>query len=121
MLGADVPVYNIPGVNAELKFTGPVLADIFLGKITKWNDPAIAKLNPGVNLPATDITVVHRSGRLGHDLHLGRLPGEGLAGVEDEGRRRHVGELADRRRRQGQRGRRRASSRRPRARSATSS
>ena len=45
----------------ELKFTGPVLADIFLGKITKWNDPAIAKLNPGVKLPATDITVVHRS------------------------------------------------------------
>ena len=46
---------------AELKFTGPLLADIFLGKVTKWNDPAIAKLNPGVTLPATDITVVHRS------------------------------------------------------------
>jgi phosphate transport system substrate-binding protein len=61
VLGADVPVYNIPNMSAELKFTGPVLADIFLGKITKWNDPAIAKLNAGVNLPATDITVVHRS------------------------------------------------------------
>jgi phosphate transport system substrate-binding protein len=61
VLGADVPVYNIPGVNAELKFTGPLLADIFLGKITKWNDAAIAKLNPGVSLPATDITIVHRS------------------------------------------------------------
>jgi phosphate transport system substrate-binding protein len=61
VLGAVVPVYNIPGVKAELKFTGPVLADIFLGKITKWNDPAIVKLNPGVSLPATDITVVHRS------------------------------------------------------------
>jgi phosphate transport system substrate-binding protein len=61
VLGADVPVYNLPGVSAELKFTGPVLADIFLGKITKWNDAAIAKLNPGVNLPGTDITVVHRS------------------------------------------------------------
>ncbi|OFW11376.1 MAG: phosphate ABC transporter substrate-binding protein PstS [Acidobacteria bacterium RIFCSPLOWO2_12_FULL_66_10] len=61
VLGADVPVYNIPGVTAELKFTGPVLADIFLGKMTKWNDPAITKLNAGVNLPATDITVVHRS------------------------------------------------------------
>jgi phosphate transport system substrate-binding protein len=61
VLGADVPVYNIPNVSAELKFTGPVLADIFLGKITKWNDPALAKLNSGVNLPATDITVVHRS------------------------------------------------------------
>src|SRR5215467_12026600 len=61
VLGAVVPVYNIPGTKAELKFTGPVLADIFLGKITKWNDPAITKLNPGVTLPATDITVVHRS------------------------------------------------------------
>jgi phosphate transport system substrate-binding protein len=61
VLGADVPVYNLPGLNAELKFTGPVLADIFLGKITKWNDAALTKLNPGVNLPATDITVVHRA------------------------------------------------------------
>ncbi len=61
VLGAVVPVYHIEGVTAELKFTGPVLADIFLGKITKWNDPAIAKLNPGVALPATDIVVVHRS------------------------------------------------------------
>jgi phosphate transport system substrate-binding protein len=56
-----VPVYNIAGVNAELKFTGPVLADIYLGKITKWNDPQIAKLNAGVNLPNANITVVHRS------------------------------------------------------------
>ena len=61
VLGGDVPVYNIPGVDAELKFTGPVLADVFLGKITKWNDSAILKLNPGVKLPATDITVCHRS------------------------------------------------------------
>jgi phosphate transport system substrate-binding protein len=61
VLGADVPVYNIPNLKAELKFTGQVLADIYLGKITKWNDPAIAKLNAGVALPATDITVVHRS------------------------------------------------------------
>src|SRR3989442_1841733 len=61
VLGADVPVYNIPNLTAELKFSGQVLADMFLGKITKWNDPAIAKLNAGVNLPATDITVVHRS------------------------------------------------------------
>src|SRR5436190_14646884 len=59
VLGADVPVYNIPNVK-ELKFSGPVLADIFLGKITKWNDSAIAKLNPGVSLPGSDITVVHR-------------------------------------------------------------
>jgi len=61
VLGAVVPVYSIPGVSAELKFNGQVLADIFLGRITKWNDPAIVKLNGGVNLPGTDITVVHRS------------------------------------------------------------
>jgi phosphate transport system substrate-binding protein len=61
VLGAVVPVYNIPNVKQELKFTGPVLADIYLGKITKWDDPAIAKLNAGVTLPPTDITVVHRS------------------------------------------------------------
>ncbi len=61
VLGGCVPIYNIPGVTAALKFTGPVLADIFLGKITKWNDPAIVKNNPGVNLPGTTITVVHRS------------------------------------------------------------
>src|SRR5258705_3491270 len=61
VLGAVVPVYNIPGLTDELKFTGPVLADIYLGKIKKWNDPALAKLNPGAKLPATDVTVVHRS------------------------------------------------------------
>jgi phosphate transport system substrate-binding protein len=61
VLGGVVPVYNIPGVKEELKFTGPVLANIFLGSITKWNDPQIAKLNQGVNLPGTDITIVHRA------------------------------------------------------------
>jgi len=61
VLGADVPVYNLPGVSGEIKFTGAILADIYLGKITKWNDAALAKVNPSVKLPATDITVVHRS------------------------------------------------------------
>jgi phosphate transport system substrate-binding protein len=61
VLGAVVPVYNLPGVSTELKFSGQALADIFLGKITKWNDPAIAKLNTGVTLPGTDITVAHRA------------------------------------------------------------
>jgi phosphate transport system substrate-binding protein len=61
VLGAVVPVYNLQGVSGDLKFSGPVLADIYLGKIKKWNDPAIAKLNAGVSLPATDIAVVHRS------------------------------------------------------------
>jgi phosphate transport system substrate-binding protein len=61
VLGADVPAYNIPGVNAELKFTPDALAGIFLGKITKWNDKALTSANPGVNLPDKDIIVVHRS------------------------------------------------------------
>jgi len=61
VLGADVPAYNIPGVSGEIKFTPDVLANIFLGKITTWNDPAIAKANPGLNLPNQSIIVVHRS------------------------------------------------------------
>jgi phosphate transport system substrate-binding protein len=61
VLGAVVPVYNLPGVSQELNFTGPVLADIVLGKVKKWNDPAIAKHNPGVALPDTNVTLVHRS------------------------------------------------------------
>ena len=84
VLGAVVPVYNIPGVNAELKFTGPVLADIFLGKITKWNDPAIAKLNPGVKLPGTDITVVHRSDGSGTTYIWVDYLSKVLAGVEEK-------------------------------------
>jgi len=61
VLGADVPAYNIPGVTGEVKFTPEVLAGIFLGKISKWNDKAITAANPGVNFPDRDIIVVHRS------------------------------------------------------------
>jgi phosphate transport system substrate-binding protein len=61
VLGADVPTYNIPGVTAALNFTPEALAGIFLGKITKWNDPAITGSNQGVKLPDSDIVVVHRS------------------------------------------------------------
>jgi phosphate transport system substrate-binding protein len=61
VLGAVVPVYNLPGVNKELNFSGDVIADIYLGKITMWNDPRIAKDNPGVNLPANAILPVYRS------------------------------------------------------------
>ena len=60
VLGADVPAFNVPGVS-DLKFSGSVLADIFLGKITQWNDARIAKDNPGVKLPDQKIIVVHRS------------------------------------------------------------
>jgi phosphate transport system substrate-binding protein len=61
VMGSVVPTYNLEGVEKPLKFTGPVLADIFLGKITRWNDEALAKLNPGVDLPDKKIVVVHRS------------------------------------------------------------
>jgi phosphate transport system substrate-binding protein len=61
VLGAVVPVYNIPGLAGELKFSGPLLADIYLGKVKKWNDAAITKENPGAKLPATEIAVAHRS------------------------------------------------------------
>jgi len=62
IMGGVVTVVNLDGIApGQLKLTGPVVADIFLGKITKWNDQAIAALNPGVRLPAEDITVVHRA------------------------------------------------------------
>jgi phosphate transport system substrate-binding protein len=65
VLGAVVPVYHIAGVNTDLNFSGDVIADIFLGKITKWNDPRIVKDNPGVNLPGNSILPVYRSGSSG--------------------------------------------------------
>jgi phosphate transport system substrate-binding protein len=61
VLGSVVPIYNLPGVSQELKFTPQLLADIFMGKITNWNDPALAKANPGVKFPNTTLLVVHRS------------------------------------------------------------
>ena len=62
VIGGIVPVVNLPGVQAgQVRLTGAVLADVFLGKIKKWDDPALAQINPGVKLPATAITVVHRS------------------------------------------------------------
>ena len=62
VIGGVVPVVNVPGIAAgKIRFTGTLLADIFLGKITQWNDPAIAAANPGTALPAMKITIVHRS------------------------------------------------------------
>lgn len=62
IVGGEVVVVNLPGITAgQMTLDGPTLAKIYLGEITRWNDPAIAKLNPGVKLPATDIAVVHRS------------------------------------------------------------
>lgn len=61
VIGGVVPVINVAGIEGKLRFTGPLLADIFLGKVKTWNDPAIAAVNPGVTLPDNKITVVHRS------------------------------------------------------------
>jgi phosphate transport system substrate-binding protein len=61
VLGAVVPTYNVPGISGDLNFSQKALAGIYLGAITKWNDPEIAKANPGVKLPNSDIVVVHRS------------------------------------------------------------
>jgi phosphate transport system substrate-binding protein len=62
VIGGIIPVVNVPGVPAgRMRFTGPLLADIYLGKIKKWNDPAIARVNPGLKLPGAAIAVVHRS------------------------------------------------------------
>lgn len=60
-LGGIVPAYNLPAIERPLRFSGPVLADIFLGKIKKWDDPALREINPGVDLPDQEITVIHRA------------------------------------------------------------
>jgi phosphate transport system substrate-binding protein len=69
IIGGTVPVFNVEGLRkGDLKITGPVLADMFLGKISKWNDPKIAELNPGKKLPDAAITVVHRADGSGTNL-----------------------------------------------------
>ena len=107
VIGGVVPIVNVPGVSAgELKLDGDTLAEIFLGNVATWNDPAIAALNPGVKLPSTPITVVHRADGSGTTwIFTNYLAGVGR--LAREGRRRQGRALADRRRRQGQRGRRR--------------
>jgi len=60
-IGGVVPTYNLPGIESGVRFTGPILADIFLGKITQWNDPQLVAINPDISLPARSIIVVHRS------------------------------------------------------------
>ena len=101
VLGAVVPAYNIPGVSGELKFTPDVLADIYLGKINKWNDARITKINPGVNFPDQNITVDSSLGRQRHDLHLHRLSLQGQLRLEEQCRQVDVGQVACRHRRQG--------------------
>ncbi len=105
VMGGVVLAVNVPGIGpGELKLTGPVLADIYLGKITKWDDPAIKQLNPDLKLPSQAITEVHRTDGSGTTFiftsYLAMVSPEWQA----EGRRRHLGAVAGekRRRRQGQ-------------------
>jgi phosphate transport system substrate-binding protein len=88
VMGAVVPVVNIPGMKpGSVKLTGPILADIYMGKITKWNDPSIAAVNPGVTFPDLKITVVHRSDGSGTTFNFVNY----LSKVSDEWRAK-VGE-----------------------------
>ena len=104
VMGGVVPVFNIDGIKpGGLRLSGAVLADIYLGKISKWNAPAIAALNQGVKLPDQDITVVARSDGSGTTFIFTQLPVQGQRRVERQGRQQHVGQMAGRRFRQGQR------------------
>src|SRR5436309_510243 len=77
--GAVVPVYNVPGVGPGLNFTPEVLAGVFLGKVTKWNDPQIVQANPKAALPSADIVVVHRSDGSGTTMSADGSAAFGLA------------------------------------------
>jgi phosphate ABC transporter phosphate-binding protein len=85
VLGAVVPAYNLPGVRGQLRLTGPTLADIYLGKIARWNDPALRIANPGLDLPDMPITPVHRADASGTTFiwtdYLGKVSGEWKARV----------------------------------------
>ena len=102
--GAVVPVVNLPGIKpVSLIIDGPTLAKIYLGQITKWNDPAITKLNPSVKLPVTGDRCRAPLGRFRHHLHFDQLSVQGQPRLEAKGRREHRGRMARRHRRQGQR------------------
>ena len=95
--GAVVPILNLPGIKpGEVTLDGPTIAKIFLGDITKWNDPAIAKLNPGVNLPDTAIAVVHRSDGSGTTFIWTNYLSKVSPDWKFQGRLRHRGRVAGR-------------------------
>ena len=102
VLGAVVPIYNIPGVSKVLNFSGDVIADIYLGKITKWNDPRLVKDNPGANLPDTGDPSCVPVGEQRHHVYLHRLSVEGEPCLEDNGGQQLGGKVAGGHRRQGQ-------------------
>ena len=90
VMGGIVPVVNIDGVKpGDLVIDGPTLAKIFLGEIKNWNDPAIAKLNPGAKLPQQAIAVVHRSDGSGTTFNFTYYLAEGQRRLEVEGRLQH--------------------------------
>ncbi|EQD78757.1 phosphate-binding periplasmic precursor (pbp) abc transporter protein, partial [mine drainage metagenome] len=106
VIGGIVPVVNVEGIGAgKLRLSGPVLAEIFMGKIKTWNDPALAQLNPGLKLPASAIFVVHRSDGSGTSYnftnYLGKVSGEWQKSIGFG----TVGAMAGGCGRQGQRGR----------------
>ncbi len=102
--GAVVVTYNLSG-NPQLRFTPDVIADIFLGKIGKWNDRRISEINPGVKLPDMNVTVVHRSDGSGTTFYLQRLSEQGQQGMEGKSWRGYLLELAFWLGRKGQSGR----------------
>ena len=95
VMGGIVLVVNIDGVKpGELVLDGPTVAQIYLGKITKWNDPAIKKLNPKLNLPDLAIAVIHRADGSGTTFNFTDYLVQGVAGLEVEGRRGDHGRMA---------------------------
>src|SRR3546814_5382257 len=91
VIGGVVPVVNVEGIEAgELKLTGPLLADIYLGKVKTWNDPAIAAVNPGVELPASKINLVQRSDGSGTTFNFTNYLTKVSPAWKDEIGRAHV-------------------------------
>ena len=98
-----MPVVNLPGIKpGQMVLDGPALAKIYLGQINKWNDPAIKKLNPKLNLPCDANPVGASLRRIGHDVQFHQLSRQGEPGMAEQGRRGHRRRLARRGRRQGQ-------------------
>ena len=103
VMGADVIAYNLPGFTGTLRLTGPVIADIFSGKITKWDDDKIKALNPGAAIPSQDIVVCHRSDGSGTTYIFTRLPFKGQPQLGVGRGQGNCGQVAGWTRRQGQR------------------
>jgi len=96
VIGGVVPVVNIKGIgDGQLKLNGEVLANIYLGKINKWSDPAIKALNPGLNLPDAAIAAVRRADGSGTTFIFHQLPQSGQPGLEEQSGRGYSGQLAN--------------------------